>query len=141
MSESCKFPGDPQCGEKRTYSRGCRHEDCCAAESRYRHERYLLGKIDDPSLPKRKLRMQPMEWMIQGNCVDRLDVEWVPGADGNGRWPAKDSPSRQIAREFCGDCPVRKQCLEYGIATKSMGIWGGSYLCWEPRKQTVNLLG
>lgn len=135
----CKFPGDPHCGEKRTYSRGCRHPDCCAAESRYRHERYLMGKTDDPTIPRRRIRVQqPSQWMHQAECRDAEDRDWVP--DG-GRAEDLTKSTKELAREFCTECPVRIECLRYGIATKSMGIWGGVFLAWEPRKRAVNLLG
>lgn len=39
--------------------------------------------------------------------------------------------SENVALEvhkLCKRCPVRIQCLNYGVQTKSMGIWGGRWL-------------
>jgi WhiB family redox-sensing transcriptional regulator len=43
---------------------------------------------------------------------------WFPelGDPGNGAAQAK---------KICFACPVKVECLEYGIDTKSYGIWGG----------------
>lgn len=30
-----------------------------------------------------------------------------------------------IAKSLCGDCPIREQCLEYGIRWEPLGIYGG----------------
>lgn len=30
-----------------------------------------------------------------------------------------------VAKSLCNDCPIREQCLEYGIKWESQGIWGG----------------
>lgn len=139
VSEPCKFPDHPHCGEKRMYSRGCRHVDCRAAESRYRHESYLMGKILDPSIPKRRLGIQrPSKWMNRANCRNAQDEDWVPYG---GRGEDLTKATRDLAKEFCTDCPVRSECFEYGVATKSDGIWGGHFICWQPRKRVVNLLG
>lgn len=35
----------------------------------------------------------------------------------------------------CTGCAVRAECLTYGLATKSFGVWGGELLDpWKPRK-------
>lgn len=31
-------------------------------------------------------------------------------------------------------CPVRSQCLAYGMATRAYGVWGGSYLVYGEAK-------
>lgn len=37
----------------------------------------------------------------------------------------------------CADCPVRAQCLTYGLATKSTGVWGGEWLDpWKTPRTT-----
>jgi len=35
------------------------------------------------------------------------------------------TPTLKEAKEICGTCAVRKQCLDYGVATRSWGVWGG----------------
>lgn len=129
-----------QHGTKTMYGKGCRCEDCSNSEKRYRAEHYRKahGGGDPDRIPQtRKLKEQKMGWMDQAACEGRDDLQWVPMADDS-----EDKISaKQLAKTFCRDCPVRAECLKYGIATKSMGIWGGSYLFWEPRKKVVNLLG
>lgn len=121
------------------YGKGCRCEDCSNAERRYRAEHYrkINGGGDPDRVPQtRKLREQNTEWMDQAACEGRDDLGWVVERDKEIFEEAK-----VLAKAFCRDCPVRGECLKYGISTKSMGIWGGSYLFWEPRKKVVNLLG
>jgi hypothetical protein len=31
-----------------------------------------------------------------------------------------------IAREFCEECTVKKECLNEGLRTRSVGIWAGT---------------
>lgn len=40
----------------------------------------------------------------------------------------------------CGSCPVRKQCLEYGLTHNVEGsVWGGRYFPFKPEKIDANL--
>jgi WhiB family redox-sensing transcriptional regulator len=40
-------------------------------------------------------------------------------------FPPGDSPATE-ARQICGQCPVRRQCLAYAVAAgEPSGIWGG----------------
>jgi len=40
----------------------------------------------------------------------------------------KDSHLRPVTDEMCLSCPVMKQCLDFGVQTKSTGVFGGIYL-------------
>ena len=32
----------------------------------------------------------------------------------------------RVAKKFCGECPVRQQCLEYALkVNEQYGVWGG----------------
>lgn len=31
-------------------------------------------------------------------------------------------------KKYCSRCPVREECLAYGIRTNSVGVWGGQVL-------------
>jgi hypothetical protein len=85
---------------------------------------------------KRKIKEQKVDWMDEALCMGREDLGWITEFYAiEARYT-----TRALAKEFCAFCPVRAECLQYGIATKSMGVWGGSYLMWEPRKKVVNLL-
>ena len=60
-------------------------------------------------------------WTAAGNCVDSyrlLDATLLPRS-------RKRSEAVDALTLLCDKCPVRQQCREYGIATKSWGIWGG----------------
>lgn len=111
-------------------------EDCKEAESRYRKElaRRKKNRFTDPV--RRRITEQKTEWMDQAECEGRDDLAWI------GDWEpvSNKRTGKRLAEEFCSVCPVRLECLKYGIATKSMGVWGGHYLSWEPRKKVTNLL-
>jgi WhiB family transcriptional regulator, redox-sensing transcriptional regulator len=50
------------------------------------------------------------------------------GMDVDIFFPARkggDKEKLANAREICGWCPVRKECLDYAIASDSSGVWGG----------------
>lgn len=78
-----------------------------------------------------------MSWMSQAQCQERDDLNWIGDADNT----EEKKQAKHLARQFCAYCEVRSDCLLYGVASKSMGIWGGHYLSWEPRKKVTNLLG
>lgn len=40
----------------------------------------------------------------------------------------EDVALRPAIDEFCGECPVARQCFAVGISQKSWGVWGGIYL-------------
>lgn len=43
-------------------------------------------------------------------------------------FPEQDGTSMSEVRwaiQMCNECPVRQQCLEYGIRWETHGIWGG----------------
>ncbi len=36
------------------------------------------------------------------------------------------SSEERKAKQICKECPVMKECLEWGLAHESYGIWGGT---------------
>jgi hypothetical protein len=58
------------------------------------------------------------EYAVRGSCLGHPHHLWFPelGDPGNGAVQAK---------KICSTCKVKTECLEYGIDTKSYGIWGG----------------
>jgi WhiB family redox-sensing transcriptional regulator len=57
------------------------------------------------------------DWMIEGACRNRRDVEFFP-TDGSGV---------QAARRVCAGCTVRAECLEFALAEGiNHGVWGGT---------------
>lgn len=39
-----------------------------------------------------------------------------------------DEESRDAVKALCASCPVRQNCLIYGLENKLSGVWGGEYL-------------
>jgi WhiB family redox-sensing transcriptional regulator len=64
------------------------------------------------------LDVNKAEYATKGSCLGHPHHMWFPelGDPGNGAVEAK---------KICSTCPVKQECLEYGIDTKSYGIWGG----------------
>lgn len=60
------------------------------------------------------------EWRRNGNCVslslEKVDKLFFFGSGG--------SPNK--AREICGPCPVRRECLHYAILHNQDGVWAGT---------------
>jgi WhiB family transcriptional regulator, redox-sensing transcriptional regulator len=54
-------------------------------------------------------------WHARGLCS---------GADPDVFFPSHGDPGTK-ARQICGSCTVRRECLEYATAADEWGIWGG----------------
>lgn len=59
-------------------------------------------------------------WRRNGKCVD-LSIEV---ADKLFFFGSGGSPVR--ARNFCGNCPVKRECLHYAILHNQDGVWAGT---------------
>jgi len=55
------------------------------------------------------------DWHARGLCS---------GADPDLFFPSHGNPGTE-ARQICGRCAVRRECLEYATAAGELGIWGG----------------
>ena len=56
------------------------------------------------------------DWWLAAECVHHADeVNFFPERGESGRQ----------AKAICAVCPVRPQCLEFGLRTGSSGVWGG----------------
>jgi len=77
------------------------------------------------------------DWQVDARCAELADEY----ADPENEEPTKRSilylffegyesdPSiRPEVDAICASCPVRKQCLEYGLENKETGVYGGVYL-------------
>lgn len=65
--------------------------------------------------------VRSMDWMSQGAC-QREDPElFFPIAAGG---PALEQI--RTAKRVCLCCPVRPECLSFGLKTTQDGIWGGT---------------
>lgn len=66
-------------------------------------------------------RRSQQGWTDEARCKGRSDL-FFPA-------PSERGPDRlrreAVARELCGECPVRVDCKEYGREHLEHGIWGG----------------
>lgn len=60
--------------------------------------------------------IEPAAWMSHSDCRGRSDINWLP----------ERGESAANAKIVCSTCPVRLECLDYGIRTRARGIWGGT---------------
>lgn len=65
---------------------------------------------------------KPPLWWEQAACQEHPELSWFPDEDGP-RTPEAAAMSAK-ARGVCQSCPVRVDCLEYGMEQR-FGIWGG----------------
>ncbi len=100
---------EPEHGTRSRYvNRGCRCEPCVRANAGYMTERKERG-VPSPIAS----RPPPGAWVAESAC--------------RGMDPALffvDRTDNAEARAVCAECPVRTDCLEYGLR-EPHGIWGG----------------
>lgn len=60
------------------------------------------------------------DWMTHAACKGATDVMFPTG---NGGRKARDI-QYHAARRICAGCPVKAQCLDYGLHEEH-GMWGG----------------
>jgi len=57
-------------------------------------------------------------WMERAKCRACDEIKWFP-AQG-------ESHLTKIAKQYCSDCPVKAECLNYATKNEIMhGVWGG----------------
>jgi WhiB family redox-sensing transcriptional regulator len=63
-----------------------------------------------------------LEWWRWAACQETDPELFFPVA---AQGPARDEIAR--AKAVCGGCRVRRQCLQFALATRQMhGVWGGT---------------
>lgn len=61
-------------------------------------------------------QMQPLSWASGAKCLQ---------AEPETFFPEKGGSTRE-AKRICGQCAVKRECLEYALANdERFGIWGG----------------
>ena len=60
-------------------------------------------------------------WQVRGICQDLEVNEFFDKYE-------EDKEVAASTDKICINCPVIKQCFEYGTNTMSWGVWGGVYL-------------
>lgn len=58
-------------------------------------------------------------WMDRAACEGTPHEWWFPENPGR-------NPNLHRALEFCGKCPVRRQCLNDALEHDAPGVWGGT---------------
>ena len=54
------------------------------------------------------------EWIRRGACVEVDTAVFY------------DERLADQARRVCARCPVKRQCLEFALATNALGVWAGT---------------
>jgi len=78
------------------------------------------------------LGRRSLEWQQHGACVG-VDPELF--AETGRRWDEADWTRMAWVARFCRPCPVRRQCLRWGMDNKESGVWGG--LCLNRGRPAV----
>lgn len=94
---------------------GCRCDRCVEANSRYHREhRFPTGRGD----PQFRSLPSAGPWIEKAACSG-MSTDWFFPERG-------DCVSGARAKEVCGRCEVREDCLEWAIEVNvGFGIWGG----------------
>lgn len=72
---------------------------------------------------------QNLDWSRLMAAADQM--ENPPGCENypDAFFPEKGSSNLRAeligAKAICRECPIRKQCADYGIRWEEFGIWGG----------------
>lgn len=67
----------------------------------------------------------PGDWVLQAACVGHNPEMWHPQVTHAGRHGPWHRGQLERARAICAECPVRQQCLSYGVDHREVGVWGG----------------
>ena len=71
----------------------------------------------------RTLEGEDFSWMDRAPCRGYSEVFYAPEGF---ELPAGRADREAMAKQFCGSCIVRQECLEFAINTRQeYGIWGG----------------
>lgn len=130
--------------EAERHLRSCVRVDCFLAllngACRRREHRWVLDADCDhphaaPQLPPAELGVHTVTILASSLALANADYSWRSKAickdtDPDLFFPVGTTGQAlvQIARakEVCGECPVRVECLDYALETnQDSGIWGG----------------
>lgn len=60
---------------------------------------------------------------VPGDWADRAACR---GRNPNMFFPPRGTVVSQDVRDLCAACPVRTDCLDFGVRWPVLGIWGGA---------------
>jgi WhiB family transcriptional regulator, redox-sensing transcriptional regulator len=86
------------------------------------HQQAISEKVPVISVPTTAAEASSASWQSRAACLDCDPDLFFPIAPSG---PAL----RQIeqAKAVCARCPVRRECLQYALATRQVhGVWGGT---------------
>lgn len=112
-------------GVRRTYTLGCRCEECCQANRDYKNTYHAQKRsgIEPQSyhhVPTSRLRVE-QPWREDALCVAECRAGRAEHA-----WWARSDENPKAAIEICGRCSVREDCLGWALEMpEPVGIWGG----------------
>lgn len=76
-------------------------------------------------MPKAAIMNDNMRWIEKAHCSNND----IPTQTFFEKFEKGDSYTKRKVVAICESlCPVKEECQQYGIATKSSGIFGGEYL-------------
>lgn len=122
-------------GTNNTYTRhGCRCDPCREAHSIHHRQQHANGKGAERRA-RRAAIANNTAWMARGACAPpehfnneqrrRWNRVWFP-IDDRAAIGGSTSYQYDKAREYCEQCPVRTDCLNYANNTREPnGMWGG----------------
>lgn len=118
----------------RTVSRHDRfHRDAAAENLTTEADSAPLPALDgfDPTRV-RLTGLRPAEWTEEAACVGQVDRDLDPWHPDDDLDRGDQRAAVDLAREVCGGCPVRLQCLALGLALLPLGDVHGMYAGLTP---------
>lgn len=74
----------------------------------------LRSRVSFPRAESEAGKDSEVEWMDEAACVGMdSDIFVIPDYV-------------ELAKEVCGECTVRKECLQYGVKLDAEGVYGGT---------------
>lgn len=118
-------------GTVKEYRRGCRCEDCKAANNVYMKEyrERQRSALDNVTSHFTSVDLGNLNWMDRARCK---------GMDNEIFFPSRGE-GVDAARAICAECDVVDECLAFALRTnQEVGVWGGKSI--RERDAMRNLL-
>lgn len=91
------------------------------------------GKRNGPNERTRPWHGADSTWMRNGACADLTAAErrqFFQDDHTEGAFPAAEKNAAKLdvleAKARCWECPVQQTCLDYALAHRMQGVWGGT---------------